>query len=56
MSKQWVFIMGRRQDSNAASTPAEMSGISVQDRDCSRSLGGGAKKQSGNGEELRQVL
>jgi len=31
VSKKWVIIMDRRQDSNAASIPAERSGPSAQD-------------------------
>jgi len=34
--------MGRRQDINAASTQAETSGLSAQDRYYAGSLGGGA--------------
>jgi len=51
VSKKRVIIMDKRQDTNAASTPAETSGPSAQDRYCARSSGGGAKKWRGNGEE-----
>jgi len=54
VSKKWVSIMDRRQDSDAASTPAETSGPPAQDRYCARSLDGGTKKQYGNKEERRQ--
>jgi len=34
VSKKWVFIMDKRQDKTAASTQAETSGLSAQDRYC----------------------
>ena len=34
ISKKWVIIMDRRQDSNAALNPEETSGPSPQDRLC----------------------
>jgi len=55
MSKKWVIIMDKRQDKTAASTQAETSGSSAQDRYCARGSGGGAKKQRGNGDKYRQV-
>jgi len=56
MSKKWVIIMDRRQGSNVTSTPAGKSGHSAQDRyHFARSVGEGAKKRRGNGEEWRQV-
>ena len=51
VSKKWVIIMDKKQDSNAASIPAETSGPSAQDRYCARSSGGSSKKQRRNGEE-----
>jgi hypothetical protein len=53
MSKKWVIIMDRRQDSNVTSTPAGKSGPSAQDRYCARGLGGGAKKRRANEEEKK---
>jgi len=47
--------MDRRQDLNAASTPAETIGPSAQDRHFARSLGGGANERRGHREEQRQV-
>ena len=32
VSKKWIIIKDRKQDSNAASIPAETSGPSAQDR------------------------
>jgi len=55
VSKKWTIIMNKRQDKNAASTPAETSGPSAQNRYCAGSSGGGAKKRRGNGEESRQI-
>jgi len=55
VSKKWVIIMDRRQDSNLTSTPAGKSGPSAQDRHCARGLGGGAKKRRANEEEKKQV-
>jgi len=54
VSKKWVIIMDRRQDSNVTSTLAGKGGSSTQDRYCARGLGGGAKKLRGNREEDRQ--
>jgi len=51
VSKKWVIIMDRTQDSNATSILAGKSGPSAQDRCCARYLGGGAKKWRGNREE-----
>jgi len=50
VSKKWVIIMDRRQAKTAASTQAETSGSSAQDRYCARGSGGGAKKRRGNGD------
>ena len=55
MSKKWVIIMDRRQDSSAISTPPEKCGPSAQDRYCARGLGGGVKKRRVEGEEESQV-
>ena len=55
VSKKWVIIMDKRQDKTAASTQAETSGLSAQDRYCARGSGGGAKKRRGNGDKERQV-
>ena len=51
VSKRWVIIMHKRQDKTAASTQAETSGSSAQDRYCARGSGEGAKKGRGNGDE-----
>jgi len=51
VSKKWVIIMDKRQDKTAASTQAETSGSSAQDRYCARGSEGGAKKRRGNGDE-----
>jgi len=51
VSKKWVIIMDKRQDKTAASTQAETSGLSAQDRYCAKGSGGGAKKRRGNGDE-----
>jgi len=51
VSNKWVIIMDKRQDKSAASTQAETSGSSAQDRYCARGSGGGAKKRRGNGDE-----
>jgi len=51
VSKKWVIIMDKRQDKTAASTQAETSGSSAQDRYSARGSGGGAKKRRGNGDE-----
>jgi len=51
VSKKWVVIMDRRQDTNVTSTPAGKRGSSAQDRYCARGLGGGAKKRRGNEEK-----
>jgi len=48
VSKKWVVIMDKRQDKTAASTQAETSGSSAQDRYCARGSGGGAKKRHGD--------
>ena len=55
LSKKWVILMYKRQDSNATSTPAGKSGPSAQDRYCARGLGEGANKRRGNKEVKRQV-
>jgi len=55
VSKKWVIIIDKRQDKNVASTQAETSGSSAQERYCARGPGGGAKKWRGNGDEYRQV-
>jgi hypothetical protein len=55
VSKKWVIIIDKRQDKNVASTEAETSGSSAQDRYCARGPGGGAKKRCGNVDEYRQV-
>ena len=51
VSKEWVFIIHKRQDSDAALILEEARGPSAQDRYCARSLGGGAKKRCGIREE-----
>jgi len=51
VSKKWVIIIDKRQDKTAASTQAETTGSSAQDRYCARGTGGGAKKRRGNGDE-----
>jgi len=51
VSKKWVIIMDKWQDKTAASTQAETSGLSAQDRYCARGSGGGAKKRRGNGDK-----
>jgi len=55
VSKEWIIITDTRWDLNLASTPSESEtgGPSAQHRYCDheRSLGGGAKKKRGNGEE-----
>jgi len=51
VSKKWVIIMDRRQDSNVTSTLAGQSGPSAQDRYCARGLEGGAKKRRANEEK-----
>jgi len=53
LSKKWVIIVDKRQDKIAASTQAETSGSSAQDRYCARGSGGVgvAKKRRGNGDE-----
>ena len=53
VSKKWVIIMDKWQDKTAASTQAETSGLSAQDRYCARGSGGVgvAKKRRGNGDE-----
>jgi len=43
--------MDKRQDKNVASTLAETSRPSAQDRHCARGSGGGAKQRRGDGEE-----
>jgi len=55
VSKKWLILMYKRQDSNATSTPAGKSGPSAQDHYCARGLGGGANKRRGNKEAKRQV-
>ena len=47
VSKKWVIIMDRRQDSNVTSTPVGKGGPSAEDRYCAKGLGRGAKKQCG---------
>jgi len=49
--EKWAIIMDKRQEQTAASTQAETSGLSAQDRYCARGSGGGAKKRRGNGDE-----
>jgi len=51
LSKNWVIIMDKRQDKTAASTQAETSGLSAQDRCCARGPGAGAKNRRRNGDE-----
>jgi len=51
VSKKRVIIMDKRQDKTAASTQAETSGLSAQDRYCAKGSGDGAKKRRGNGDE-----
>ena len=51
VSKKWAVIINKRQNKTAASTQAETSGSSAQDRCCARGSGGGAKKRRGNGNE-----
>jgi len=51
VSKKWVIIKDKKQDSNTASTPSEASGPSAQDRYVARSLGGVSRKRGKNGEE-----
>jgi len=53
VSKKWVIIMDKRQESNVTSTPAGKSGPSAQDRYCARGLGGGPKKRRANEEEKK---
>jgi len=55
VSTKWVIIMDKRQDKTAASTEAETSGSSAQDRYCARGSGGHAKKRRGNGDEYKEV-
>jgi len=50
VSKKYVIIMDRRQDSNVTSTPA---GPSAQDRYCARGFGGSAKKRRANEKEQK---
>jgi len=50
VSKKWVIIMDKRQDKTVASTQAETSGSSAQDRYCARGSGRGAQKRCGNGD------
>ena len=49
--KQWVIIMGKRQDKTAALNQLGKSGSSAQNHYCARGSGGGAKKRRGNGNE-----
>jgi len=51
VSKKWVIIMDKRLDKSSASTLAETSEPSPQDRYCARGSKGGAKKWRGNREE-----
>jgi len=51
VSKKWVIMMDKKQDSNTASTPSEASGPSAQDRYFARSSGGVSRKRGRNGEE-----
>jgi len=51
VSKKWVIMMDKKQDSNTASTPSETSGPSAQDRYFARSSGGVSRKRRRNGEE-----
>jgi hypothetical protein len=50
VSKKWVIIMERRQDSNVTSCPTGKSGPPAQDCYCAGGLGRGAKNNPGNGE------
>jgi len=43
LSKKWVIIMDRRQDSNVTSSPAGKNGPLAQDCYCARGLRGGAE-------------
>ena len=51
VSKKWVIIKDKKQDSNTASTPSEASGPSAQDRYAARSSGGVSRKRDRNEEE-----
>ena len=51
VSKKWVIIKDKKQDSNTASTPSEASGPLAQDRYVARSSGGVSRKRGRNGEE-----
>ena len=51
VSKKWVIMKDKKQDSNTASTPSEASGPSAQDRYVARSSGGVSRKRGRNGEE-----
>ena len=53
--KKWVIVMDKRQDKNAASTPATTIEPSAQNRYCGKGSGGGIKKRRENGKEQRQV-
>ena len=46
-----IIIMDKRQDKTTASTQAETSGLSAQDRCCARGPGAGAKNRRRNGDE-----
>ena len=51
VSKKWLIIMDRRQDSNMTLTLGGKSGPPAQDRYCAKGFGEGAKKKCGNEEE-----
>ena len=51
VSKKWVIMKDKKQDSNSASTPSEASGPSAQHRYVARSSGGVSRKRGRNGEE-----
>ena len=51
VSKKWVIMMDKKQDSNTASTPSEASGPSALDRYVARGSGGVSRKRGRNGEE-----
>jgi len=51
VSKKWVIIIDKRQNTNATSTQAETSGSSAQDRHCARTPEGNAKKGRENGDK-----
>ena len=51
VSKKWIIMKDKKQDSNTASTPSEASGPSAQDRYFAKSSGGVLRKRRRNGEE-----